>query len=127
MIKKEAFFWPFSLILRAIGGVPVDRTNGASVVRSLISQISESEEFILAIAPEGTRRPVKRWKTGFHTIAKAANIPVYLAYFDYGTKRVGIGCRFELSDDAQADLEKIQAYYESLHLVGKYPKNYITH
>ena len=89
--------------------------------------MEKREKFHLAIAPEGTRKPVRRWKAGFHIIAKETGVPVYISYFDWGTKRVGIHSRFEISDDAKADMARIQEIYEGMHLVGKYPKDYITH
>lgn len=126
MVKKELFVPVLGSIIRKMGGIPVDRKNATSMIKSVISEIEKAEEFHLAIAPEGTRKPIKRWKTGFHLIAKAANIPVYLAYFDWGTKHVGYGPKIELTDDAQADMKRIQEIYEGMHLVGKHPKNYVT-
>lgn len=127
MVKKELFFWPLGYIVRAMGGIPTDRTNATTLVKSIISAMEEREEFTLAIAPEGTRKPIRRWKTGYHTIAKAAGIPVYLCYFDWGTKHVGVWKKVELTDDARADTERIQQEYETLHLKGKNPEGYITH
>lgn len=105
----------------------MNRKNPSSIVLSVIHEMEKREKFHLAIAPEGTRKPVKRWKAGFHIIAKETGVPVYISYFDWGTKRVGIYQKFEISDDAKADMARIQEIYESLHLVGKYPKDYITH
>lgn len=85
------------------------------------------EYFHLAIAPEGTRKPIKHWKTGFHTIAKQTNCPVYLGYFDWKTKRIGRGEKVELTDDAKADMARIQNIYEEMKLTGKHPDRYITH
>lgn len=127
MIKKEYFVWPLGGLLRKCGCIPVDRTNAAALVKSVIDEMEKDEVFHLAIAPEGTRKPVKKWKLGFHTIAKAVGCPVYLGYFDWGTKHIGIGEKFPLTDDARGDMEKIQAYYESKHYKGKHPKGYITH
>ncbi len=128
MIKKEFFFWPLGPILRALGCIPVDRKNGATVVRSVIHAVENTKgEFHLCIAPEGTRKPVKKWKMGYHMIARELGCPVYLGYFDWGRKRVSIGERFELSDNARADTDAIQAKYEALHLTAKYPEKYITH
>ena len=86
MIKKGFFKWPLGPILRHLGGIPVDRTTGggAHLVRQMIEEFGKDEYFQLAIAPEGTRRPVKRWKGGFHLIAKATGVPVFLGYFDWG-------------------------------------------
>lgn len=126
LIKKEMFVWPLRKIMYAVGGIPVDRKNAASLVHSVIEQANRSDDFILAMAPEGTRKPVKRWKTGFHTIAKHANIPVYIAYFDWGTKHVGIDSKVELTEDPAADLLKIQQRYEELKVKGKHPEKFLT-
>ncbi len=127
MIKKEFFFWPLGIFLRKVGCIPVDRSSAAAMVKSLIEEMERVDEFHLAIAPEGSRKPVKKWKTGYHLIAKTVGCPVYLGYFDWKTKCVSVGTKFELSDDARADTDKIQELYEQKHLVGKHPEGYITH
>lgn len=126
MIKKEFFFWPIGGLLRRLGGIPVDRTSASAMVKSLITQMNKEKVFHLAIAPEGTRKPVRKWKTGYHLIAREVGCPVYMAYFDWKTKHVGIGSKVELTDDARADTDRIQALYEEMGLQGKYPKDYIT-
>ena len=126
MVKKELFFWPLGYVVRAMGGIPTDRTNATTLVKSIITAMESKDEFVLAIAPEGTRKPVRKWKTGYHTIAKAVGVPVYMCYFDWGTKHIGISRKIELTDDARADTDRIQQYYESLHLTGKNPSGYIT-
>ena len=127
MVKKSMFFPPLGWLMRALGAIPVDRSNATSLVKSVIEEMEKPGSFHLALAPEGTRKPVKHWKTGFHLIAREANIPVYLGYFDWGTKRVGRGVKVELTDDARADMKRIQQMYEDMHLVGKHPEKYITH
>ena len=127
MIKKEFFFWPIGPLIRSMGAVPVDRSNATSLVKTLIDQMDKEDSFILAIAPEGTRKPVRKWKTGYHVIARAVGCPVYLGYFDWGTKRVSVGEKVELTDDARADTDRIQAIYEQMHLTGKHPEGYVTH
>ena len=127
MVKKEMFFPPLGWILKAMGGIPVDRSNSAALVRSLIEEMNSREQFHLAIAPEGTRKPVKRWKSGYHLIARETGVPVYLGYFDWKRKRVGRGQKVELTDDAAADTKRIQEIYEKMGLGARYPENYITH
>ena len=105
MIAKEFFWWPLGPILK----------------------VNKAKRLHLAIAPEGTRKAVKRWKTGFHTIATEVGCPVYLGYFDWKTKRVGRGEKFELTSDAKADMKRIQEIYEGMHMVGKHPEGYVTH
>ena len=126
MIKKELFFWPLGPILRSMGCIPVDRSNSANLVKSLISEMEQDSFFKLAIAPEGTRKPVKRWKAGGLVIAREAGVPVYAGYFDWGTKRISCGEKFPLTDDPKADIRRLQEYYENLHLTGKHPEKYIT-
>jgi len=127
MIKKEFFFWPVGPIIRKMGAVPVDRSNATAMIKSLVDQMKEKDSFILAIAPEGTRKATKKWKTGYHLIAKATGCSVYLGYFDWGRKRVSAGEKIELTDDARADTERIQAIYEKMELKGKNPEGFVTH
>ena len=127
MVKQEFFFWPIAGFLRGCGCIPVDRSSASAMVRSAITQMEAPGVFHLAIAPEGTREPVKRWKTGCHLIAKETGAALYLGYFDWGTKHVGCGKKFEISDDPKADMQRIQQIYEEMHLVGKHKAKYITH
>ena len=69
MIKKEFFFPPLGWLLKAMGCIPVDRSSPTNMIRSVIQQMEKPGRFHLALAPEGTRKPVKNWKTGFHLIA----------------------------------------------------------
>ena len=87
--------------------------------------LTNLSQVINSIAPEGTRKPVKRWKTGFHSIAKAAEVPVYLGFFDWKNKRIGVSRTFEISDNPKADLLEIQRYYKSLNMDGKHKGHYL--
>ena len=126
MIKKEFFFWPLGPILRACGAVPVDRDSAASMVRSLIHEMDQAEEFHLAIAPEGTRKAVKRWKTGFHLIARETGATVYVGYYDWGRKRISVGEPFELTDDPKADMQRIYDIYRPMGIQGKHKDGFIV-
>ena len=126
MIKKELFWGPLGWILRKMGGLPIDRKNATSVILSMIKEMKSKKTVHLALAPEGTRKPVRRWKTGFHTIAREVGCPVYMGYFDWKTKHVGHGKKVELTDDPKADMARIQQLYEEMHLVGKHPEKYVT-
>ena len=126
MVKKEMFFFPLGPIIRKMGAIPVDRSNATTLLKSVIDEMEKPGYFHLAIAPEGTRKPVHNWKTGFHLIARTAGVPVYLGYFDWKTKRVGRGRKVELTDDARADMKRIQQMYEEMHLGAKHPNQYVT-
>ncbi|MDX2436834.1 MAG: 1-acyl-sn-glycerol-3-phosphate acyltransferase [Acidobacteriota bacterium] len=82
MIKREWFFWPMSVALRWLGGVPVDRRASTGVVRQMVAQFRDRNEFLLAIVPEGTRKGVRTVKTGFWHIAQAAEVSIICWYLD---------------------------------------------
>jgi len=126
MIKKEFFFWPLGPILRACGAVPVDRSNAAAMVRSLIHEMEGADEFHLAIAPEGTRKAAKRWKTGFHLIARETGATLYLGYYDWGRKQISVGEPFALTDDVKADMQRVYDHYRPLGFQGKNRDGYIV-
>ena len=126
MVKDTYFKWPFGKLLKAVGGIPVKQGKGANLVLQIIKEFESKDVLHLAIAPEGTRKLTERWKTGFHTIARAANIPVYLGYFDWKRKEVGRGERFDLTDDVQADLKKIRQWYKDKGVEGKHPEKFTT-
>ena len=126
MIKKEFFLWPLGPILRACGAVPVDRESPASMVRSLIHQMDQAEEFHLAIAPEGTRKATKRWKTGFHLIARETGSTVYIGYYDWGRKKISVGEPIELTDDPKADMQRIYDHYRPMGIQGLHKDGFIV-
>lgn len=112
MGKQEVFKWPFGVLLRHLGGMPVNRAAPGGVVEQVAEQIRNSEQMWFGLAPEGTRKAVKEWKTGFWKIAKQANVPVCCVYFHFPDKVLGVGKVFELSDDMQADIAEIRAWYK---------------
>ncbi|MCQ2180960.1 MAG: 1-acyl-sn-glycerol-3-phosphate acyltransferase [Bacteroidales bacterium] len=128
MIKKEAFFFPVGNLLRSLGAVPIDRSHPQKTIVAIVHAMNDSDEpFHLAMCPEGTRKPVRKWKTGYHTIATASGAPVYVTFVDWGHKRVGIHGVFEITSDARSDTDRLQQVYESLDLIPLHPENYLTH
>ena len=129
MIKKEAFFFPAGPLLKALGGFPVDRKKPQETIVNIIHEMNDPDArpFHLAICPEGTRKPVKKWKTGYHTIATNTGAQVWLTFFDYRTKRVGMLQRYELTGTPREDTDRIQAIYEEAGLTGLHPEMFITH
>ena len=126
LIKEELFVWPIKGLLKRVGGIPVNRSKGTSIAKQVIDAFNTHETLHVAIAPEGTRKPTTHWKGGFYTIAKAAGVPVYLGYFDWGKKEVGLVEELVLSDDQQADIKRVRQWYKNKGVVGKYPKNFVT-
>ena len=97
--------------LRHLSVIPVDRSAAQGVVEQAAAMIAQADRLWFGLAPEGTRKPVERWKPGFWRIAKAADVPVLPAYFHYPEKIIGIGEPFWLSDDMNADIARIRTWY----------------
>lgn len=118
--KKELFRWPFGWYFRWMGGAPLDRTPGQNKVGAIARIFSEKVEFRLAMAPEGTRKKVERWKTGFYYIAMEAGVPIIPVAFDYGEKTVKVGEPFWPTGQLHEDLEELSAFYKGV--TGKIPE-----
>jgi 1-acyl-sn-glycerol-3-phosphate acyltransferase len=112
MGKKELFRWPYGGFFRWCGGVPVDRSKHHGLVEQTVQAIQASDHFQLVITPEGTRKKVGQWKQGFYHIAKKTGIPVVAGYVDSRTKTCGIGPTFTLTDDMEADIKSMQAFFK---------------
>lgn len=111
MAKQELFRWPLGSLLRRLGGMAIDRGATKGVVEQMIDQFHQRDALWLGIAPEGTRKHVVRWKSGFWHIAHDAGVPIVTAYFNYPDKTIGVGPLFETSDDMTADLLRLRAFY----------------
>lgn len=109
--KRELFWWPLGPLLRRLGVIAVDRSASHGVVEQVAAMIRDADTFWFGLAPEGTRKPVEHWKSGFWKIARAANVPVLPAYFHYPDRIIGIGPLVTLSDDMAADIARIRAWY----------------
>jgi 1-acyl-sn-glycerol-3-phosphate acyltransferase len=109
--KREAFFWPLGALLRGFGGIPIDRSAPHGLVDDMRELFARNERCWLALAPEGTRKKVQKWKSGFWHIARAASVPILPAYFHYPEKIIGFGPLFCPSDDFDADMAKIREFY----------------
>jgi 1-acyl-sn-glycerol-3-phosphate acyltransferase len=107
-----------------MGGVPIDRSKGANVIRQTIQLFNDRDYFPLALTQEGTRKKTTRWKAGFYIIATEAKVPVYLGSFDWGRKEITIGHKFELSDDSKKDIERMKAFYREKGVAGKFPDQF---
>lgn len=117
--KKELFTWPFNYYFKAIGGRPVDRTPGQNKVEAIASLFEGEDEFRLTLAPEGTRKKVDEWKTGFYYIAKAAKVPIIMFTLDFKKKQNKISEPFYPTDDKNADFKTMHSFFEGV--IGKVP------
>ncbi len=123
--KKSLFKPPFGWLMYRLGGHPVDRSKTRNFVQSVVDIFNQYDEFAIALAPEGTRGKVDKFKTGFYYIAKGAGVPIQLVSFDYGRKVVKYDPEvFYPTDDSEADLEYIWNYYKGVK--GKNPERSIS-
>jgi 1-acyl-sn-glycerol-3-phosphate acyltransferase len=118
--KSQLFKPPVGWLFRAMGGYPVERTTSHDMVNQVVRLFETHDKFILAIAPEGTRKKVEKLKTGFYYIARKANIPILPVGFDFGKKAVIIGQPLYPSDNLDADFEKLYWFYRNIK--GKNPE-----
>jgi 1-acyl-sn-glycerol-3-phosphate acyltransferase len=107
---KPAYGWFF----RALGGYPVERNTSHDLVDLVVKIFNSHDEFILALAPEGTRKKVEKFKTGFYYIAKKANIPIIPVGFDFGRKEVSLGKPLFPTDNIEADFEVLYSFYRNI-------------
>ena len=120
--KHTLFNGILGVFMRWLGGIPVDRTGGGTgVVDDMVERFGRADALILALAPEGTRSAVDRWKTGFHAIALRAGVPVVPVTLDYGRRQVRIAESFDVSDDTAGDIEKLQRFFSDSS--GRRPDN----
>ena len=124
LMKQEAFRWPVKRILSQLGVIGVDRDNTKNgLVETLAKEFAENEKFSVAITPEGTRKPVKRWKRGFWEIAHGAGVPVVPTYIDFQKKEIGAFDKVDLTNDRDADIRRIHSLYKKS--MAKYPEDFI--
>lgn len=126
LMKKGWFFFPLGLLLRAMGGIPVDRRRRSSLSRQLIRMFTNRTSLNLAITPEGTRKAEKKWHTGFLHIAYEANVPIQCGVIDYRHKRILLEREFAPTGDFETDLRAIKDYYKQFKDAGKHPDRFLT-
>ncbi len=124
LMKKEWFVFPFSLLFKNMGGIPVDRGKSSSLTNTLADEFEKREHMQLAITPEGTRKPVKEWKKGFYFIALKAGVPIVLIGLDYGKKEALFLGLFHPTGDYESDIVKIKSYFKNIQ--PKKPENFIV-
>ena len=111
--KHTLFLWPFGLLFKSMGGIPVNRSVHTGFIHKITELYNNSDELIIAMSPEGTRSKTDYWKSGFYYIALSANIPLDLGYIDYPNKQIGIADYFTPTGDIQQDLKIIKEFYKN--------------
>ncbi|MFT5072263.1 MAG: 1-acyl-sn-glycerol-3-phosphate acyltransferase [Planctomycetota bacterium] len=118
--KKELFVWPLGWYFKWMGGAPLNRGKAENKVEAIANVIKVHKEFRLALAPEGTRTKVEKWKSGYYYIALAAGVSIIPVGFDYPSKTLFIGNAFYPTGDIMVDEPKLKEFYKGM--VGKVPE-----
>jgi len=116
LVKHEMFWWPMGPLLRSLGAIETYRgATGGGLVERLAAQAAAAEEFILVLAPDGTRTPTDHWKSGFYRLSLGSGLPLALAFVDGPTRTTGIGPTLVLTGDVRADMDRVRAFYADKH------------
>ncbi len=117
--KHSIFFFPLGILLRALGGYPVDRSKSTNFVDAVVDIFNSKEKFAITITPEGTRSKVERFKTGFYYIAKKANVPLVPVTINGPRKLIHIGPHHFVADTLEEELAFLTNYYKGVEGINK--------
>ena len=112
--KASLFKGPFGFFMKWCGGLPVERGKKIGQVSQLAAEFGRHQQMVIAIAPEGTRKAVSGWKSGFYHIAREADVPLVLGFLDFRRKVGGLHTVFPLTGDYSSDLAGIQSFYRNI-------------
>lgn len=111
-------------MVRAFGGVPIDRSAPHGMVEQMVAEFERRDDFHLVIPPEGTRKRAECWKSGFYRIALGAKVPVVPGFLDYRNKVGGFGDPITLTGDVRVDMDAIRAFYGDAAPMARYPEKF---
>ncbi|PLX79078.1 MAG: acyltransferase [Desulfuromonas sp.] len=123
--KQSLFRGVLGGVLRWLGGIPVDRSHAHGVIAQVVSEARRRDKFLLGLAPEATRKPRDRWRSGCYYIARDAEIPLVPVRVDYSRKVIEVGAILPLSADAEETLAKLSSWYRPE--MARYPENFLHH
>ena len=124
-IKNELMKGPLGWVLKELGGIAIDRKKipggrKQTYTEAMINMLKEADDLVIMVTPEGTRKQVKRWKTGFYHVALGADVPVVIGYLDYKKKEAGIGPIFYPDGNMDAQIEEMKAFGRTI--VPRHPE-----
>jgi 1-acyl-sn-glycerol-3-phosphate acyltransferase len=119
MAKASLFRWPMGGFMRQVGGVRLDRATAKDTVQQMVDEFVRRDEFVLTIAPEGTRGAVGKWRTGFYQIALGAGVPIVCGFMDYAKRTSGLGPVIMPTGNYEADMAPAFAFYRQV--TGRHP------
>ncbi len=121
LAKKELFKFPLGSYLKWMGGISLDRSKTENKVDA-IAKIFETKNILrLSLSPEGTRKKVTQWKSGYYYIAQKANVPIIPIGFDYENKQVIVFDALMVTNDFKKDSEYLESLFKNVK--GKVAEN----
>ncbi len=121
MIKDTAFWWPLGVLLRWLGGIPINRRAPEGIVEQMVQVIRDSERINVIVTPEGTRKNVEYWKLGFYRIAVGAGVPILFGIINYQEKWIGTAELFYPTGELEEDWKRIsEVFQRTVHVTPKY-------
>ena len=114
LAKHSIFVGPFGRWLKSLGGIPVVRSASHNIVSQVAAEFARRDRMVLAIAPEGTRRKVQSWKSGYWYIARAAGVPILPVGLDFGRRAAVIGPLREATDSLENDEAAFRAFFATI-------------
>ncbi len=118
--KKELFRFPYGWFFRWLGGYPVARQQSSNMVDTVVAIFDAHDEFRLALAPEGTRKKVTKFRSGFYHIARNARVPIVMVGFDFEEGEIKISNAFYTTENSEMDMEQIMDFFRGIR--GKNPE-----
>lgn len=114
LAKHTIFVGPFGSWLRSLGGIPVVRSASHNVVSDVTAEFARRDQMVLAIAPEGTRRKVDTWKSGYWHIARAAGVPIVPVGLDFAKRAAVIGPPRYPTESLDQDEAEFKRFFASI-------------
>lgn len=119
LAKHTLFVGPLGWLLRRLGGIPLNRKAADGVVEQMVAEFERADQLVLGITPEGTRKPVRSWRSGFYFMAHGAGVPIVPAYMDWPSRTIGFGPPFFPTGDRRADMKSLRQFFRPYR--GKFP------
>jgi 1-acyl-sn-glycerol-3-phosphate acyltransferase len=120
LIKNDLFYPPMGWLLKAMGGIPVDRKKKNNMTDKAVQLFENSDKMFMLFTPEGTRKYNPNWKKGFYYIAQKAGVPILICYMDYEKKTGGFHSVFEPTGNVEKDIQEIKSILSQFK--GKFPE-----
>ncbi len=123
LAKKELLSSPLGFIFRLTGAIGVERDRSENMVTRLVEMFNHSEELVVMLAPEGSRKLKGKWKTGFYHAAMQAKVPIALASLDYRKKVANVGPVFHPTGNYLEDMMQVKEFYKGV--TARYPEKFV--